>query len=261
MQIGIRNGSLKMDYLPAVGAAAELGFDGVELDIQPDYADSALWNEAGRRELREAAKQHECDIASLCLGALWSISPANPDAPVRAEARALIAASARVASDLEAKWILVPVTPGAADEQTEQAVAYWIEEMTQVAAVAQDLGITYCLENVGRGCGKSAGDLLRLVNGIGSPAVGAYYDIGNAVLFGNDPVAEIEQLGDHARIIHVKDHGDYLGCGDVPIAAALRAAVARGYDDYLVFETGPTDNPMRAGAFNLGFTKGVLAAL
>jgi len=261
MKIGIRNGSLKLDYLPSISAAAKLEFDGVELDIRPDYADTPLWDDAGRRELRAAAQEHGCEIASLCVGALWSISPANPDPDVRSEARELVATAASVASELGARWILVPVTPGESDEDPERAAAYWIEEMSKVAPTALELGVSYCLENVGRGCGKSAEDLLRLIRGVDSPAVGAYYDIGNAVLFENDPVAEIEQLGDHAHIIHVKDHGNALGEGDVPIAASLAAAVARGYDDYLVFETSPTDDPMQAGAFNLGFVKGVLAAL
>ena len=259
MKIGIRNGSLRMEWLPAIEAAAQLGYDSVELDIRPDYAQTAMWSEQGRNALRAAAEDCGCEIASVCLGALWAISPANRDAAIRAQAREAIRDTASVAAALGARWILLPVTPGGDEVEHEECAERWIEEISAVAPAAEDAGVCYCLENVGRGCGKSAGDLLRLVTAIDSPAVGVYYDIGNAVAFGNDPAEEIRALRDCTRIVHVKDNSDYLGGGDVPVGQAVDALVEMGYDEYLVMETSPTQNPMQAGAYNLGFLRGVLA--
>jgi len=261
MKTGIRNGSLGQDWLGAIEVAARLGYDGVELDVGADYADSLMWRTGGCAEISAAAADNDCAVASLCLGALWRISPANRDEQVRSEARELIKASAGIAAELGAKWILLPVTPGGEEVGQEESVERWIDEMKQVAGAAEEAGISYCLENVGRGCGKSAADLTRLVRGIDSPAVGVYYDIGNAVAFENDPVAEIGALRDAIGIVHVKDHSNLLGQGDVPIPACLRALRALGYDDWLVLETSPTDDPGHAGAFNLGFLRGALAGL
>lgn len=261
MKIGIRNGSLRMDWSEAVIAAGELRFDSVELNIGADYADSLMGSPDGAKALAEAAERSGCEIASFCVGALWTVSPANPDPIVRAEARDILRKAATFAADVGARWILVPVTPGGDAVDHAQSVASWISEMQAVAPAAQDSGVVFCLENVGRGCGKSADDLLRLTEGVDSPAVGAYYDIGNAVAFGNDPVAEISRLGDAMRIVHVKDHGDLLGVGDVPIPASMEALSRTGYDGYLVLETAPTPDPRYAAAYNLGFLKGVLASI
>ncbi len=259
MKIGIRNGSLGMDPLAAVEAAAELGYDSVELDIGADYAQSILWQAEGRRSLYEASKDKGCEIASLCLGAFWQISPASRDEYVRAEASELTTAATAFAAGLGAQWMLLPITPGGDDVDHDECIRRWIEEVAAVAPVAEDLGVHYCLENVGRGCGKSATDLLGLIVGINSPAVGIYYDIGNAVAFGNDPVAEIEELSELIRIVHVKDReGDFLGEGIVPIEACMKALVRIGYDGYLVLETPATDDPMTAGAANLEYLRRLL---
>ncbi len=248
-----------MTPLPAIEAAAKLGFASVELDIPADYADSIIWQSDGRRQLSEAATATGCEIASLCIGGLWQISPASPDPNIRAEAAEVISASAAIAAELGAKWILLPVTPGSEDQDHEEGVARWIEEISNVAAVAQDLGVRYCLENVGRGGGKSASDLLRLIQGINSPAVSVYYDIGNALAFGNDAVTEINELADVLDIVHVKDSdGALLGQGGVPIADDIKALADVGYDGYLILETGPTDDPMIAGAYNRGYLQSVL---
>jgi len=248
-----------MTPLPAIEAAAKLGFASVELDIPAEYADNIIWQADGRRQLSDAATATGCEIASLCVGALWQISPASPDPDIRAEAADLISASAAIAAELGSKWILLPVTPGSEDQDHEEGVARWIEEIKNVAPVAQDLGVRYCLENVGRGGGKSASDLLRLIQGINSPAVGVYYDIGNALAFGNDAVTEINELADVLDIVHVKDSdGALLGQGSVPIADDIKALVEIGYDGYLILETGPTDDPMIAGAYNHGYLQSVL---
>ena len=261
MRIGIRNGSLKMDWQEAVATAGELRFDSVELNIGADYAEGPMAAPDGASKLAEAATASGCEIASFCVGALWGISPASPDAAVRAQARDALGRTAAFAADTGARWILVPVTPGGEGVDHEQSVSRWIDEMRIVAPVAEECGVVFCLENVGRGCGKSATDLLRLTEGVESPAVGAYYDIGNAVAFGNDPVAEIAHLGDTMRIVHVKDHGDLLGAGDVPIRACIEALVGGGYDGYLVLETAPTNDPRYAATYNLGFLRGVLASV
>lgn len=261
MKIGIRDGTLRRPWAEAIALAGELGFDTVELNIGPDYTASALWDTDGRRRLRTLAEKHGCPIRSLCVGAMWKMSPASADAAVRTEAVRIICESAQAAAGVGAHWILVPITPGGADVDQATTVARWIDAIRQAADSAEEAGVVFCLENVGGGCGTSADDLMRLVDGVGSPAVQTYYDIGNAVAFGNDPVAEIERLGPAVAIVHIKDHADLLGLGDVPIGTCLKALRRIHYNGCLVLETKPTDDPSRAATYNLGFMRGQLAAL
>jgi len=259
VKIGIRNGSLGTDWLGALGMAAELGYDGVELDITTEYADSIMWTEDGRAQIVQTAQDAGCEISSLCIGAYWAISPANADEAVREEAYDITTSAIAFAAQFGAQWILLPITPGDENCDHGTCVARWLEHTARVAPVAEDLGVDLCLENVGRGCGKLAGDLLRLVDGTNSPAVGVYYDIGNATAFEEDPAEGIMSLAQVLRIVHVKDReGDLLGDGIVPIRSSMEALKDIGYDDYLVLETPPTDNPMAAGARNLAYLRNML---
>ncbi|OGV72071.1 MAG: hypothetical protein A3K19_08265 [Lentisphaerae bacterium RIFOXYB12_FULL_65_16] len=261
MQIGIRTGCLKLPWFEAIESAAALGYDSVEPDIGADYATLPLWNAADRQRLAETARAHKCELVSVCVGALWKISPASADEQVRREAVELMKCTAAYAAEIGARWILLPITPGGEGVDDDTSVQRWIDALREVAPAAEKAGVLFCVENVGRGCGKSADELLRLIAGAGSESVRAYYDIGNAIAFKNDPVAEIAKLGSALAIVHVKDHAPLLGQGDVPIPACLNALVRAGYDDSLIFETDPTNDPMRAAAFNLGYVKGVLAAI
>ncbi len=80
------------------------------------------------------------------------------------------------------------------------------------------------------------------VDEVAHPAFGVYYDLGNAVADGFDPVAEIAILGDRIRGVHVKDRSPGgpnvpLGEGEVDFVGAFAALTETGYDGPLVLET------------------------
>ena len=256
MKIGIRDGCLQAAWQRVFEVGARLGYDGIELDLGASYEETMLWSMEGRQALRSFIEQSHIELASLCLGVCWTYSPANDSAGTRDRIRRVITASCTYAAELGAKWILVPVTPGGEDVDHQTGTARWIEMMDAVAPVAEDLGVRLCLENVGRGYGKSAAELSNLVDTVASPGVGVYYDIGNAVAFGNDPVEEIRFLSSRIGAVHIKDRdGDLLGEGVVPIADCLQALRELGYDDWLVLETPPTDNPEAAAQHNLEYLR------
>jgi hexulose-6-phosphate isomerase len=124
--------------------------------------------------------------------------------------------------------------------------------LTKVAPAAEKSGVILAIENVGRGCGKSAPALLRIADGVSSPAVQIYYDFGNGLSLGNDPLAEIHQLGPRIAQVHAKDPGgQYLGEGRLDLPAVSAALKETGYDRWLVLETPSTDDPVEAARRNL----------
>ena len=259
MKIGIRDGCLQEPWPRVFEVGAKLGYDGIELDLGASYEETMLWRLEGRKGLKEIIEQSGIALASLCLGVCWTFSPANDSPGTRDRIRRVISASCAYAAELGAKWILVPVTPGGEEVDHETGTARWIEMMQSVAPLAADLGVMLCLENVGRGYGKSAAELANMVDAVASPGVGVYYDIGNALAFGNDPVAEIKFLGSRIGEVHIKDlGGNLLGEGTVPIADCLQALRELGYDDWLVLETPATDDPEAAGKHNLEYLRGLL---
>ena len=260
MKIGIRNGSMGFpEMIELFEQAASIGFEGVELDIRAEWQEEAAMSPEGREEIKRLAEETGVEVPSLCIGALWSFSPAATDPETLATSRDIIAATIEAAADLGARWILIPVTPSDEEISHEECQARWISEMKAHAAIAEAAGIVLCLENVGRGCGKSAEDLLALVTGVDSPAVMTYYDPGNACAFGNDAVEEIRQLAENIGVVHIKDRdADLLGDGVVDIPGCVDTLREVGYDGWLILETPATDDPLEAGNYNLAYLRDVV---
>lgn len=260
MKIGIRNGSMAFpDMEELFEQAAQIGFDGVELDIRAEWKDEPIMSPEGRDEIRRLSDETGVEVPSLCIGALWQFSPAASDQKLLEASRTIIGAAIEGAAEIGAQWILIPVTPAEEDIPHEVCQARWIEEMQKAAALAAAANVVLCLENVGRGCGKSAQDLLDLVGGIDSPSVRTYYDVGNACAFGHDAVEEIRALAEVIGVVHIKDRdADLLGDGIVDIPGCVETLREVGYDGWLILETPPTDDPLQAGNFNLQYLRDVV---
>ncbi len=260
MKIGIRNGSMGFPEMAELfEQAAQIGFDGVELDIRAAWEDEPVMSAEGRAEIKRLAEETGVEVPSLCIGALWTYSPAATDPDTLETSRRVIGEAIAAAADLGAKWILIPVTPSDEEISHEECQRRWIAEMRDAAAEAEAAGIILCLENVGRGCGKSAEDLLALVGGIDSAAVRTYYDPGNACAFGHDAVEEIRALAEYIGVVHIKDRdADLLGQGIVDIPGCVDTLREVGYNGWLVLETPATDDPLEAGNLNLAYLRDVV---
>lgn len=255
MRYGLMSGCIPGTYPEVIEACGKIGFDGVELDIGADYAENMLWQANGRKEIAKLLKQAEVELASVCLGTFWTYSFADPDVAVRERGRGFTTDAINWCAELGAKVILVPITPGKPDEG-EEAPQRWIEQLKQVAPAAEKAKVTLAIENVGRGCGKTADALIKIADAVASPYVQVYYDFGNGLSLGNDPVAEIPKLGKRIAQVHAKDPGgQYLGEGRLDMPAVSGALKKTGYDRYLVLETPSTDDPPGAAARNLRFLK------
>jgi len=128
MKFGARDGVLRKPWEEVFDEAARLGFDGVELDIGANYADTMLWNADGRKKIRDLFEKSDVELASVCLGAMWSISLANPDPDVQSEAKGIITDAIKFCRELGAEFILVPITPFRGGDVTpEQSVKNWIK--------------------------------------------------------------------------------------------------------------------------------------
>lgn len=259
MRIGIRDGCLRMPWTEAFQAVADIGFDGLELDIGGNYRDTPLWATDGVSQVAAMAEAANSQLLAFCAGVCWSLSPASPDQAVREEIRALLTDLSGFAAELGAGVILVPVTPGGDEISYEDGTRRWIDEMRAVAPAAEANGVVLALENVGRGYGKSAQELVHLVDSVASDAVKTYYDIGNATAFENDPVEEIELLGSRIAAVHIKDYdGELLGEGIVKIPECVEALKQIGYAGDLVLETPATDDARAAAARNLEYLRRLL---
>ena len=262
MKFGARDGVLRQPWEKVFDEAARLGFDGIELDVGGGYTDTMLWDANGRKKLKDLSEKSGAELAALCLGVMWGTSPANPDPNVQEEAQKIITDSVKFCNELGARFILVPITPFRGGDITpDQAVKNWIEALKPCAPVAEEYQVILAVENVGGGVCPSAERQMEIIAGVNSPFVQAYYDFGNGLSLGNDPIEEIKLLGkEHIAAVHAKaPGGTYLGEGDLDFDAIGAALKGIGYDGYIILETSATDNPAEAASRNLAFLKKLFA--
>jgi hexulose-6-phosphate isomerase len=93
-------------------------------------------------------------------------------------------------------------------------------------------------------------EFAQFVDSIGSPRVGAYFDVGNVLGYHQHPPHWIEILGKRIRRVHIKDFKKSVGtlagfcdllAGDVPWKETMAALRAIEYDKTLVAEMMPPD--------------------
>jgi len=254
--VGTLESVLRSDWVDVFPRARSLGFDAVELGIRgDDYRSTEVWLEGGLDALKERSTQSKMPIASFCLHTFWTYSFADANISNRTTAKQILFHTLQVCKELGAGTILVPVTnPNGLP--TKQARERWTSEIRASAPDAESAGVGIALEVVGESPVITGEEMKTLLEAIDSPAVGAYFDFGNAKMLGSDPISDIRVLGNHIFQVHVKDPRldrtpCVLGDGDVDLEACLKALVEIDYSGPLVFETPPLNDARATAAQNL----------
>jgi hexulose-6-phosphate isomerase len=245
-----------------------LGFDAIE----PCFGAGDLTPETREKDIAGFRSEIEgmgLEISSLATGGYWSKSLSSPDPSERAEALEFSRAYIRAANLMGVDAILV--VPGAVavpwDDSRPVVPARIASEMSaksihSLVPMAEDLGVTLCLENVWNRFLTGPFEFSTFVDSFESPHVKAYFDVGNVLLYGY-PEHWIEILGAQIGRVHVKNFkmengagtlNNFTGSlleGDVNWEAVFRALKMAGYDGYLtaevlISEKGLPDNDLAA---------------
>jgi len=206
--------------------ASRLGLDGVQVSLVPKGDSLALADPALRRVFLKAFRRARIPIASFAIGDL-------NDVPLRSDPRAeeWLAKGIDVAAAMNVKIILVPFF-GKGDLRNDPAgIDAVVAALKRLAPKAEARGIVLALESY-----LSAGDNLKILERIGSPAVQIYDDVANSQDVGRPILEEIRQLGTHIVEVHAKDTKDLYGKGSIDFPAVLKALEDIGYGGWLVIE-------------------------
>lgn len=197
----------------------DLGFDGLE-GGSPDIPDIASLNEA----IREVG----LPVHGVVDGVHWKQRLSSPDDAVREQGRAALEQAIRDAHAIGGSTVLlVPGRVTGPDENHDHVWQRSIVEIRKVLPLAARLGIRVLIENVWNGFCEDPQQFRDYIDEIGSPWVGAYFDIGNCRKFG--PAEDwIRTLGTRIVKLDVKDWGQAngfcrLGEGDVNWPAVREA--------------------------------------
>jgi hexulose-6-phosphate isomerase len=95
---------------------------------------------------------------------------------------------------------------------------------------------------------------------IGHPALGIYYDLGNATSHGYNPSKDIRKIGQFLVGVHIKDRkvggGSFpLSEGDTDFMGGFQALIEIGYEGPFILETPRGVDPVDTARKHLDFVK------
>ncbi|WP_435016900.1 sugar phosphate isomerase/epimerase family protein [Tundrisphaera sp. TA3] len=231
--LGTSSGAIRPDFL----RLKEAGFDGVEL-ISPNKLD--------RDEVLKARDETGLIIHGVSGSEHWKSPLSSPDlAVVKKGMDAIRASIADCKAYSGTTVLLVPgvVGPNVSHRQVEERSSKAIRELLPEAEAA---GIKIAIEEVWNKFLLSAPAFVEYVDSFKSPALGAYFDVGNVVEYGY-PQEWIRELGQRTLKVHIKEYGKQkrfsypLGEGEIDWPAVRQALIDVGYNGWITAEVGYGD--------------------
>lgn len=228
--------------------AVDLGFDGIEIiprDRQGMHG-MMVFDEDGRRELLELCDEFDLLISSLSQATWRDHNCLTTDEDGWEAGRDHLTEVIEIAIQLGADAILLPHFGPMEPSLDDPRLEWDLRGIRDAVEATAPHDIDICIE-----CTVDLETMQGIIEMADHRQIGIYYDIGNLKASGHDPAEMILALGDGIKMIHIKEAGaDLLGCGDVDMGEVADAIYDIGYDDWLVFETAPTDDPMSAMEHN-----------
>jgi sugar phosphate isomerase/epimerase len=232
VRIGVMERVLRQPRDRVFTAAAELGFEGVEIEVRDDCDAIA--------SLSRSAGVPVCSV--ICDGD--GLGSEHSEARRVARSRLLRAVANAAAPG--ADGILLPLFEPVSLDDAGQ-VSRLVEDLAECAAFAARAGVTIGWEGA-----LDAAATRAVIHRVGSPALRCYYDLANGAKRGADPAGELAALGDLVFRVHAKNlNRQPLDAPGVDLAACLSVLKQRGYDGWIVLETAPGDDPLASAAHNL----------
>ena len=200
LRIGMTDWNLgKRGDITKIALARQIGLDGIQVSLTfPTDGSPTLRDLKTQAEFKQAALEQGIQICSLAIG-----SPGRSRLPLHTNPAAaiLLVEAVEVARNIGTTNILLPILGDSHINMASQPeVDTFVAMMKEVARYAERSGVVVALEDW-----ISAEDNLRLLDAIGSDAVGVYYDAHNIKLKVHDPYGEPKRLGKRINQVHVKN--------------------------------------------------------
>lgn len=224
---------LKRQRLGAFGRAAEIGVDGVEVDMgslgDRETFDNQLVDPIARRQFIDAAREHNLQICSLAMSGFYAQSFAEREGVVR-----MVRDCVNTMNLLGVTVAFLPLgVPGDLALHPELRPAI-VERLRAIAPLAEAANVVIGLETALDAAGE-----VKLLEEIASPAIQIYFNFANPLQAGRDLFAELRTLGkDRICQIHCTDQ-DGVWLEDNPrldMHQAKRTLDELGWSGWLVLE-------------------------
>lgn len=227
----------------AVSHCAALGFDGLELAVIPGWStDAATLSPEDRRQIRQLFDDYDLE---LC-GFSGNVPLLGNDDELSGAAGRRFQTYLDLAAELQhaGERLIVTTTSAGSPGDWEMRKPELADILGALAQYAGQRGAMVGIEpHVGTALHRP-GDVLWLVEQVGSPHLTLHFDISHFNVQGMDMSAVVAQLAPHCRHTHVKDERgiapghEFLipGEGEMDYVRYLQAMEAAGYDGHIVVE-------------------------
>jgi len=223
--------------LPTFKLLKEAGFEGVEL-ISPNKLDL--------KELLAARDETGLVIHGVSGARHWQDPLSDPDPAV--VARGMDAIKQEFLDCKAYGGTTVLVVPAVVNKKVSYREA-WERSQARIRELipfAEQAGVKIAVEEVWNKFLLSPIEFARYIDEFESPAVGAYFDVGNIVEYAY-PQEWIRELGQRILKVHIKEYakpkrfGYPLGEGEIDWPEVKQALVDVGYEGWITAEVGLGD--------------------
>ncbi len=254
--------------------AAAMGCQALEVAPFTLADDPSALNEADAQRLARTAADHGVLIASLhwLLVAPTGLSLSTPDAALHARTVSFLAHLVRFARACGAS-VLVHGSPQqrspAPGQSVADALARCEDGWAQLARVAQDAGLVYCIEPLSRvetPVLNTVAEAAAVVDRIGSPALRTMFDLSAASQTEAQAPAEVLArylASGHVAHVQLNDRNRRgPGQGDTPVAPVLRVLQQQNYRGWIALEPFIYEpDPLSCAAASAAYVRGAWEAL
>lgn len=232
--------------------AADLGFAGVEVSLgrTPVEGKLPLADPAVQDRYLAEAKARKIEIAGTCLDILH-VNYLKFDKL----GQKWVADGIPITRRMNAKVMLLPFF-GKGALSTPAELDYVGDVLRELAPEAERAGVVLGLENT-----VNAADNIRIAERSRSAAVKIYYDCGNLLRAGFEPLPELKRMGrDRICQVHLKDNPHYLGDGTIDFRKLLDILGEMNWRGFANLETDAPSKDIAADMRrNLAFVRKLMA--
>lgn len=219
LKIGLESESLhlwfqngRMDIFDYIEKTHELGLDGCQINIVPDYGLDQTWGALGGN-----SDEHLAKVKALLqkYGLYVEIDTRNLEFDHMCEA---IKIASKLGADIVRSYI--PIIPFIDENETKgsqgaydfakvrhdfepSSYAVGIEKIKKLIPILKKYRIKLALENHEY---ETSTELVNVIKAINSPWVGLNYDFGNSMMAWEEPLDAVENMAPYTFTTHVKDH-------------------------------------------------------
>ena len=224
---------LKRQKLGAITLAAQLGADGVEVDMgglgnRPSF-DNQLLIDSVRKQFLDKANELHLEIFSLAMTGYYAQSFCN-----REEYKRSIADCIKTMQLINVRHAFLPLGVQCDLRKNPSVRDSVIARLKVAGKMASDAGVIIGIETA-----LSAKEELQLLEEIGSPAIKIYFNFSNPLKEGRDLIAELKTLGkNNISMIHAtnKDSSWLENDPQINMQKVKKTLDEMGWSGWLVIE-------------------------